>query len=73
MNKMTWRRSESFVSHVSRTGLYSGCSLPQRSNLSISFHPVLYALSDVYVRHPACHVDSCILVASSWIKRLPVN
>jgi hypothetical protein len=68
MCKMTWRRLESFVSHVSRSGLHSGCSLPQSSNLSISFHPVLYALSNVYVGHLACHVGSCILVASSWIK-----
>jgi hypothetical protein len=45
--RMTWRCSESFVSHVSYSGFHSGCSLPQNSNLSIGFHPVLYALSDV--------------------------
>jgi hypothetical protein len=50
--RMTWRRSESFVSCVSGSGLHNGCSLAQSSNLSIDFHPVFYALSDVYVGHP---------------------
>jgi hypothetical protein len=59
---MTWRRSESFVSCVSGSGLHNGCSLAQSSNLSIDFHPVFYALSDVYVGHPTCRVGSCILV-----------
>jgi hypothetical protein len=36
--------------------------------LSTGFHPVFYALSDVYVRHPACRARNCILVMSSWIK-----
>jgi hypothetical protein len=71
--RMTWERSESFVSRVSRSGLHSGCSLAQSSNLSTGFHPVFYALSDVYVEHPTCRVSSCILVVSSWIKRLPIN
>jgi hypothetical protein len=71
--RMMWRRSESFVSCVSGTGLHSGCLLVQSSNLSTGFHPVFNALSDVYVGHPTCRVGSCILVASSWIKRLPVN
>jgi hypothetical protein len=62
--RMTWRRSESFVSRVSGSGLHSGCSLAQSSNLSTGFYPVFYALSDVYVGHPMCHVGSCILVAS---------
>jgi hypothetical protein len=62
--RMTWRRSESFVSRVSGSGLHSGCSLAQSSNLSTGFYPVFYALSDVYVGHPTCRVGSCILVAS---------
>jgi hypothetical protein len=60
MCRMTWRRSESFVSRVSGSELHSGCSLAQSSNLSTGFHPVFYALSDVYVRHPRCHAGSCI-------------
>jgi hypothetical protein len=62
--RMTWRCSESFVSCVSGSGLHSKCSLAQSSNLSTDFHPIFYALSDVYVGHPTYRIGSCILVAS---------
>jgi hypothetical protein len=57
---MMWRGSKSFLTRVSGSELHNGCLLAQSSNLSTGFHPVFYALSDVYVEHPLYHVGSCI-------------
>jgi hypothetical protein len=45
MYRMTWRGLESFFSRVSGSGLHSGCSLAQSSNLSIGFQPVFIQFS----------------------------